>query len=52
MKIPDHLQKPLLEQLGDQTNSDDYLILRGSALGYGLLGDNKKRDEFYHRFSI
>jgi len=50
MKIPDHLQKPLLEQLGDQSNSDDYLILRGSALGYGLLGDNKKRDEFIARF--
>ena len=42
MKIPDHLQKPLLEQLEDQSTSDDYLILRGSALGYGLLSDNEK----------
>mgnify|MGYP001222297262 FL=1 len=50
MKIPDHLQKPLLEQLEDQSTSDDYLILRGSALGYGLLSDNEKRDEFINRF--
>ena len=50
MKIPDHLQKPLLEQLEDQSTSDDYLILRGSALGYGLLSDNEKRDEFITRF--
>ena len=50
MKIPDHLQKPLLEQLEDQSTSDDYLILRGSALGYGLLSDNEKRNEFITRF--
>jgi hypothetical protein len=49
MKIPDHLKKPLLEQLSDQADSDDYLVMRGSALGYGLLGDDSKRDEFIER---
>ena len=50
MKIPEHLRKPLLEQLSDQADSDDYLIMRGSALGHGLLGDDSKRDEFIERF--
>ena len=49
MKIPDHLKKPLLEQLSDQADSDDYLVMRGSALGHGLLGDDSKRDEFIER---
>ena len=49
MKIPEHLRKPLLEQLSDQADSDDYLIMRGSALGHGLLGDDSKRDEFIER---
>ena len=50
MKIPDHLRKPLLEQLSDQADSDDYQVMRGSALGHGLLGDDSKRDEFIERF--
>ena len=45
MKIPEHLNKPLLEQLSDQADSDDYLIMRGSALGYGLLNDIENRNE-------
>jgi len=49
MKIPEHLRKPLLEQLRDQADSDDYLVMRGSALGHGLLGDDSKRDEFIER---
>ena len=49
MKIPEHLRKPLLEQLSDQSDSDDYQIIRGSALGHGLLGDDSKRDEFVWR---
>jgi len=49
MKIPEHLRKPLLEQLSDQSDSDDYLVMRGSALGHGLLGDDSKRDEFIER---
>ena len=50
MKIPAHLRKPLLEQLSDQADSDDYQVMRGSALGHGLLGDDSKRDEFIERF--
>ena len=50
MKIPDHLRKPLLEQLSDQADSDDYQVMRGSALGHGLLGDDSKRDEIIERF--
>mgnify|MGYP001345071757 FL=1 len=46
MKIPDHLRPPLMEQLEDQSESDDCIVMRGSALGYGLLGEDKKRDEF------
>ena len=36
MKIPDHLSKPLLEQLADQADSVDFIVIRGTALGYGL----------------
>ena len=50
MKIPDHLNKPLLEQLSDQETSDDCLVIRGSALGYALLNEDAKRDEFIHKF--
>ena len=50
MKIPNHLNKPLLEQLSDQETSDDYLVMRGSALGYALLNEDAKRDEFIHKF--
>ena len=50
MKIPEHLNKPLLEQLSDQADSDDYLVMRGSALGYALLNEDEKRDEFIHKF--
>ena len=50
MKIPDYLNKPLLEQLSDQADSDDYLVMRGSALGYALLNEDEKRDEFIHKF--
>ena len=49
MKIPEHLRKPLLEQLSDQADSDDYQVKRGSALGHGILGDDSKRDEFIER---
>lgn len=49
MKIPEHLHKPLLEQLDDQENSEDYLVIRGTALGYGLLNDNEKRNEFINK---
>ena len=41
MKIPDHLRPPLLEQLEDQEDSEDCLIIRGSALGHALL-DNEE----------
>ena len=50
MKIPEHLRKPLLEQLEDQSESDDYLVMRGSALGYGLLGEDDRRDAFILKF--
>ena len=50
MKIPDHLRPPLLEQLDDQENSDEYLIIRGSALGYALLDNEEKRDFFIRKF--
>ena len=50
MKIPEHLYKPLLEQLDDQSNSEDILVTRGTALGYGLLDDIEKRDEFIQKF--
>ena len=50
MKIPEHLNKPLLEQLSDQADSDDYLVMRGSALGYGLLNDIENRNESIQKF--
>tara|TARA_B100000029_G_scaffold341866_1_gene334224 strand:- start:754 stop:1422 length:669 start_codon:yes stop_codon:yes gene_type:complete len=50
MKIPEHLNKPLLEQLSDQAESDDFLIMRGTALGHGLLNDIEKRNEFIQKF--
>ena len=50
MKIPEHLNKPLLEQLNDQADSDDYLIMRGSALGYGLLEDIDNRNKYIQKF--
>jgi len=50
MIIPDHLRPPLLEQLEDQKDSNDCLILRGSALGYALLGNEGKRDLFIRKF--
>ena len=50
MKIPDHLSKPLLEQLVDQADSDDFIVIRGTALGYGLLNDTEKRNEFIQKF--
>ena len=39
-----------MEQLADQADSDDFLVIRGTALGYGLLNDLDKRDEFIHKF--
>ena len=50
MKIPEHLNKPLLEQLSDQADSDDYIVMRGSALGYGLLNDIENRNEYIQKF--
>ena len=50
MRIPEHLHSSLIEQLEDQASSDDYLIIRGTALGYGLLGNDSKRDEFIQKF--
>ena len=50
MKIPDHLRPPLLEQLEDQEDSEDCLIIRGSALGHALLDNEEKRDYFITKF--
>ena len=50
MKIPDHLRPPLLEQLEDQENSEDCLVMRGSALGHALLQDFIRRDFFIEKF--
>ena len=50
MKIPDHLKPPLLEQLEDQASSNDCLVMRGSALGHALLGNNDERDFFIKKF--
>ena len=50
MKVPEHLIKPLLEQLEDQETSEDCLVIRGSALGYGILDDIDKRDESINKF--
>ena len=50
MKVPEHLVKPLLEQLEDQEVSDDCLVIRGSALGYGILDNLEKRDESINKF--
>lgn len=50
MKVPEHLVKPLLEQLEDQEVSDDCLVIRGSALGYAILDNVEKRDEFINKF--
>ena len=50
MKIPDHLRHPLLEQLEDQENSEDCLVMRGSALGHALLQDFIRRDFFIEKF--
>lgn len=50
MKVPEHLVKPLLEQLEDQEVSDDCLVIRGSALGYGILDNLDKRDESINKF--
>ena len=52
MKIPEHLHKPLLEQLEDQSNSDDYLVIRGTVLGHGLLGNEEKRDEYISKLLL
>ena len=50
MRIPDHLRPPLIEQLDDQADSDDCLVMRGSALGHALLGNNEERDFFIKKF--
>ena len=50
MRIPDHLRPPLIEQLEDQADSDDCLVMRGSALGHALLGNNEERDFFIKKF--
>ena len=50
MKIPDHLRPPLLEQLEDQASSNDCLVMRGSALGHALLGNDDERDFFIKKF--
>ena len=50
MKIPAHLRPPLLEQLEDQEDSEDCLIIRGSALGHALLDNEEKRDYFITKF--
>jgi hypothetical protein len=50
MKVPEHLAKPLLEQLEDQETSEDYLVIRGSALGYAILDNIDKRDESINKF--
>jgi|TARA_B110000240_G_scaffold194510_1_gene242286 hypothetical protein len=50
MKVPEHLAKPLLEQLEDQETSEDCLVIRGSALGYAILDNIDKRDECINKF--
>ena len=50
MRIPDHLRPPLIEQLEDQADSGDCLVMRGSALGHALLGNNDERDFFIKKF--
>ena len=50
MKIPDHLRPPLLEQLEDQDNSEECLVMRGSALGHALLENFDRRDFFIEKF--
>ena len=50
MKIPDHLRPPLLEQLEDQEESEDCLVMRGSALGHALLENIVRRDFFIEKF--
>lgn len=50
MKVPEHLAKPLLEQLEDQETSEDCLVIRGSALGYAILDNIDKRDESINKF--
>ena len=50
MKIPEPLRKPLLEQLRDQENSKECAVIRGSALGHGLLGDDSQRDSSIQKF--
>jgi hypothetical protein len=50
MKVPEHLVKPLLEQLEDQETSEDCLVIRGSALGYAILENIDKRDESINKF--
>ena len=50
MKIPDHLRPPVLEKLEDQENSEDCLVMRGSALGHALLEDFIRRDFFIEKF--
>ncbi len=50
MKVPEHLAKPLLEQLEDQETSEDCLVIRGSALGYAILDNIDKRNESINKF--
>ena len=44
MQLPDALVKHLHEQLTDQADSDDAHVVRGSALGWGVLGRHQQRD--------
>ena len=39
-----------MEQLADQADSDDFIVIRGTALGYGLSNDTEKRNEFIQKF--
>ena len=49
MQLPDALAKHLHEQLADQAGSDDAQAVRGSALGWGVLGRRQQRDTELHR---
>ncbi|HIN08720.1 MAG TPA: hypothetical protein EYM67_03695, partial [Candidatus Poseidoniales archaeon] len=49
MQLPDGLAKHLHEQLEDQRGSEDARVARGNALGFGVLGERRARDDELRR---
>ena len=49
MQLPDGLAKHLREQLEDQRGSEDARVARGNALGFGVLGERRARDDELRR---